>query len=117
MAQIGTIGKRTGRHSDLLSKIARCPQSGLKEGSRNSIQTRWASTLSADRMRPERFGDLNIFFLTPPSQKAICNRFSLFPIPSTCSGILRVILAKRQQHIDEPSGFVFLRSACAKPGL
>src|SRR5262249_31086637 len=33
---------------------ARCPQGGLKEGSQRDQTDRWASTLSADRMRPVR---------------------------------------------------------------
>jgi hypothetical protein len=33
---------------------ARCPHGGLKEGSHRYLTDRWASTLSADRMRPVR---------------------------------------------------------------
>ena len=33
---------------------ARCPHGGLKEGSQRDQTARWASTLSADRMRPAR---------------------------------------------------------------
>src|SRR5262245_21411763 len=33
-------------------RSARCPHIGLKEGSRDVPWDRWASTLSADRMRP-----------------------------------------------------------------
>ncbi len=33
---------------------ARCPHGGLKEGSHRDQTDRWASTLSADRMRPVR---------------------------------------------------------------
>jgi len=34
---------------------ARCPHGGLKEGSHRDHTARWASTLSADRMRPVRW--------------------------------------------------------------
>jgi hypothetical protein len=33
---------------------ARCPRGGLEEGSHRDQTPRWASTLSADRMRPVR---------------------------------------------------------------
>ena len=34
--------------------VARCPHGGLEEGSQRYPTARWASTLSADRMRPVR---------------------------------------------------------------
>src|SRR5437899_8297116 len=60
MAEVGTIGERTrcvlrtGRHCDLLSLHRPLSAFGLKEGLQISTAKRWASALSADRMRPLR---------------------------------------------------------------
>jgi ABC-type transport system involved in multi-copper enzyme maturation permease subunit len=44
----------TERTPGLTGPEARCPHGGLKEGSRRDQTARWASNLSADRMRPVR---------------------------------------------------------------
>jgi hypothetical protein len=41
-------------------RSARCPHFGLKEDSRKSTAKKWASTLSADRMRPLRSSDFTM---------------------------------------------------------
>src|SRR6266436_2823663 len=64
MSEMGTIGKRAekvrriGRHSDPLS--SKRPLSALRAKRRfaKTVVYRWASTLSADRMRPVRCADL-----------------------------------------------------------
>jgi hypothetical protein len=53
MAEVGTIGKL---HGEILSS-ARCPHVRAKGVSHKTKLTGWASTLSADRMRPLRWSD------------------------------------------------------------
>src|SRR5215472_16890288 len=60
MAEIGTIRKRLwgpvwfGRHSDLLSSNRPRPHNWAERRLLRLETERWASTLSADRMRPSR---------------------------------------------------------------
>src|SRR5262249_33486437 len=62
MAEVGVLGKLARGffgmrgHGSLLSVGARCPHDGPKEGSCSYAASRWASTLSADRVRPVRGG-------------------------------------------------------------
>ena len=64
MAEVGVLGELArgffgvAGHGNLLSVGARCPHDGPKEGSCGYAASRWASTLSADRVRPVREGGL-----------------------------------------------------------
>ena len=76
MAEIGTVGKRAwrplriSRQSDLLSSKRPVSAHRAERRWRRLDADRWASTLSADRMRPLREGNPIILLRDPPSPPA-----------------------------------------------
>ena len=77
MAEIGAVGKRAwclwviDRHGDLLSSKRPLSAHRAERRWRRLDADRWASTLSADRMRPLREGNPIVLLRDPPSPSRV----------------------------------------------